>query len=403
MLDDADRLLNEVTSHIDSKLVGLDENISRLEQLFARFLKDGQGESIVIAGPRQSGRSTAIEKALNKTPGNKKVVVMDVWLMGAEARKLNNFLDSQASEDEENSPVGRKSKGRTAKTKSAINKNVEKTIIVVRGVDELVARSKQALLYRLLNATRTQPWLVLLIVNRQDFVMSLEKRIRSRISSKKMQFGSMTNFDVYFRSCGELLGPLLKRKSWKMEKVLSDKNIKALFKGLFQIDPSVIRLKSILSIWVENILSNPDLNVQQQADFLDNAIKFSLEINSRLLPNILALSTRTHALILCILRRARYQMDDGRISYWRIITDYKQMCKAASNDRLSVTNDVELYKELDQLCELRIIDVTAERGCTNLEYKRATLSCCPSALEKELEACDIPTDIKKWAEGQPTN
>lgn len=38
------------------------------------------------------------------------------------------------------------------------------------GADELAARSKQALLYRLLNATRIQPWLVILIVNRQvDF------------------------------------------------------------------------------------------------------------------------------------------------------------------------------------------------------------------------------------------
>ncbi|KAI9345253.1 origin recognition complex subunit 4 C-terminus-domain-containing protein [Obelidium mucronatum] len=169
---------------------GLDDAIEKLSDLANNSIIKSESNSVLLIGPRSSGKTMVIRKALDKFPADKFVTV---WLDGTfqtsdqlavkeivrqlqmetqiECAKptnvnecLNFVIDTLNSGSKENIPV----------------------VFILEEFDLFALHPKQSLLYTLFDIAQTcvNPVFVIGASQRQDCIELLEKRVKSRFSHR---------------------------------------------------------------------------------------------------------------------------------------------------------------------------------------------------------------------------
>ncbi|KJH50847.1 hypothetical protein DICVIV_02997 [Dictyocaulus viviparus] len=150
--------------------------------LVKRYTTNGQGNACVVVGKGNSGRTSTVKAVIEELDLNEELHVISVAQLGSDKNTLKVLTDE---------------------------KEKKNCILVIEDADELAARQRQSILYLLLDAVRNKSkcnWLVFLMVQHQNFITSLEKRVRSRLPTARIVFHSAANIDEYVTAFGKFLG-----------------------------------------------------------------------------------------------------------------------------------------------------------------------------------------------------
>ncbi|WKY00611.1 hypothetical protein Q1695_014994 [Nippostrongylus brasiliensis] len=182
MAKDLQTSAQHALDRISCILADVDEEKKALEGVIGRFAASGEGNACVVIGKPDSGRTTAVKNAIERFQLRAKLRVVSVAQLGSEKNALQLLTDDE---------------------------DVKSCVLLIEDADELASRQRQSLLYLLLDTTRKdsdRQWLVFLMVQHQNFVTSLEKRVRSRLPMARIVFRPASSFDDYVSSFGIFLG-----------------------------------------------------------------------------------------------------------------------------------------------------------------------------------------------------
>ncbi|CAJ0570893.1 unnamed protein product, partial [Mesorhabditis spiculigera] len=275
-----------------------------------------------------------------------------------------------------------------------------KVILVVRGADALV-KSNESLLYALLDLSRSgRNFFIVLVVCHQDFIMSVEKRIRSRLSSKKVNFpGRQQALQEFLKNYEKLLAadPVL----GKLKALKSDPKIVALLEDCHVKNcTSFYRLKRALALLRAELLENEDPTQKALIAAACYWLKLTNGWDDELLQQLEGLPRQATALLLCAVRRANAKGYEAPITYQRIVKDYLLMANTVNNTFRDTSDGFLLYKELDRLNEMRLI-IVCDRKAVMLHNKQFVLACSTETLLQEIQHLDFPGDVVRWASEEP--
>ncbi|KAL8684507.1 MAG: hypothetical protein Q9224_006308, partial [Gallowayella concinna] len=216
-------LLKNQTSKC-SPLVNMDEEYRKTHQLVTQTVLAGEGNSMLLIGPRGCGKTTLIESVLSdlalehqddfiviRLSGfihtDDKLALREIWRqLGREIAaeddstgNRTNYADTltsllallaHSSDDESN--------------QDAIAKSV---IFVIEEFDLFASHPRQTLLYNLFDVaqSRNAPIAVLGLTTRIDVVESLEKRVKSRFGQRYIYLSHPKNFGSFQAMCKSAL------------------------------------------------------------------------------------------------------------------------------------------------------------------------------------------------------
>ncbi|GMT21130.1 hypothetical protein PFISCL1PPCAC_12427, partial [Pristionchus fissidentatus] len=433
-------VIEKVREKMRKRQFGIEEQLKTLGDLM-EGVRGGKGGSAIVFGQRESGRTAVVEEALEKHA--KGVSVNRLWLsrLGTDSNALQTLVESESS----SSPL----------------------IVVVDSADDLVCKSKQALLYRLLDRTKTQPWLVLLIITRQDMTSSLEKRVRSRLSNARVLMGEAMEEEKWERVVHMMLDPregeekenapvavvakggkkgknkketavekgnerTEEEKKWSefVSLFLADPEVTRLKKALYEHSGNISTAKSAINLWcvimeaedVETAMNGESTEEVRRDAFnrlVDNwrqSIEAVVPIRDTVADAIHNIPRRTFCVLVAVARRLRCN-PTGVFSYSKIAVDFMHQCNHVDK-RMMVTmtgeeeeggkrmmsgSELSTFKELDRLCEMGLLAAVGGAASQSHSFRQVSLNCSLQSLLSNVRAGCQNSALKDWFESQPVN
>ncbi|KAJ1363478.1 hypothetical protein KIN20_023355 [Parelaphostrongylus tenuis] len=323
-------------------LVNVEEEKKLLEGIVSRFAMTGRGSACMVIGKCASARTTTITTVVEKFGLAAKLRVISVAQLGSENNAVKLLIDEE---------------------------NIKNCILIIEDADELAARQRQSLLYLLLDEKResnARQWLVFLMVQHQDFITSLEKRVRSRLPIARIVFQPALNMDDYMAAFGKLLGKERTECSseWLefVKDIMTNSAVTAELNYMHSVDSSYALLKRTTSAFL----------------CLYSADKASRPVSELFTEAVGMVMPREHSL-------------EKIIKYLRRIAN-------TVDSRVRVSSDLAVYTELDRLVELGIL--VADLKANNMTFRRCSLNVHTKTLDKILRDIKLPASIEYWFDTQ---
>ncbi|KAF8460421.1 origin recognition complex subunit 4 C-terminus-domain-containing protein, partial [Kalaharituber pfeilii] len=210
-------VLGKLSGRIPKKLVGFEEEYGHVHHLLEQTIIAGEGNSMLIVGPRGVGKSTLVNTALSSLQNDHpstfltvrlsgflqtddKLAIREIWRqLGVEMEadnlasqpKTSNFADTLTSilallshPDELNYDAAQSDFDFSAPPR----KTSKSVVFILDEFDLFVTHPRQTLLYNLFDIAqaRKAPIAVLGLTTRIDVVEGLEKRVKSRFSHRSV-------------------------------------------------------------------------------------------------------------------------------------------------------------------------------------------------------------------------
>ncbi|GMR44192.1 hypothetical protein PMAYCL1PPCAC_14387, partial [Pristionchus mayeri] len=411
-------VMERVRARLSTRLYGVDEQLKSLGDLMSA-VRGGKGGSVIVYGQEESGRSAVIDRALEQHANG--VHTQHLWLsrLGTETNALQTLLDSEASK--------------------------EPRIIVVDSADDLVCKSKQALLYRLLDRAKTGPWLVLLIITNQDMISSLEKRVRSRLPNARVFTGEAIGEEEWSRLFEALLTEEKRKEEGKkvaakskskkgketkseegkdengakwaefVNRFLADEKVQRLVLRLYEYSGQLAVAKRVLNTWLM-VLNASDVEeamnpvadvVHSQSSFrhaIDDfcrAVEMTVPLREEMKMKISDLTHRSFCVLAAAARRIRCN-PTGTFAYGKIAIDFIHQCNHVDR-RMLPDSELQTFKELDRLCDSGLLAAVGPATQAH-SYRQIALNCPLLLLLTHIrEHCRNAVALKEWFESQPVS
>ncbi|KAJ3004593.1 UNVERIFIED_CONTAM: origin recognition complex subunit 4 [Siphonaria sp. JEL0065] len=199
LLDNVDESIHQAFTAIQSRLCGkalpietpgLEDAVEKLRDLARNSILKSESNSVLLIGPRSSGKSMVIKKALAEFPADKYVTV---WLDGTfqttdqlAVKEIVHQLQMETQiECAKPSNVNECLKFVIETLNSGSKENVP-VVFVLEEFDLFALHPKQSLLYTLFDIAQmcVNPVFVIGASQRQDSIELLEKRVKSRFSHR---------------------------------------------------------------------------------------------------------------------------------------------------------------------------------------------------------------------------
>ncbi|KAL4003772.1 Origin recognition complex (ORC) subunit 4 C-terminus family protein [Acanthocheilonema viteae] len=367
-------VFNRLLAELDDKFVGLDQCISKLHEVIKRFVKDREGGSAVVFGPKSSGKRSIISKVVMDYANDMEVVFIDGLILTSDVDALK-ILDASESNSE------------------------QLQFVIVFNFDQFVTRGRQTLLYTLLNASRSGFLFVLCVSSRQDCIELLEKRVRSRLSNTFISFAqSSISFDDFSKAFATFLNTSTKKykqNNGLIQEFIANECVERKLREVYDETRSYCILKQITAIFLcfmdaEHIESLASPHASRIFIEAKNAVVANEDTMKSI---ILSLTLRQLCLLLCCVRLARYQRRQDFI-FREIILDYRKLVNKYL-PTLNVKDDLILLKELDTLCTLTVLEEREQ--CGQLLFKRTSLQVdIDLVLNCVKEFTPLPTALIHW-------
>ncbi|KAL8744182.1 MAG: hypothetical protein Q9190_003544 [Brigantiaea leucoxantha] len=207
-------------------LIGMNDDYQKVHQLAEQTVLAGEGNSMLIIGPRGCGKTTLVETVvhdLRTDHGNDflvirlngfihtddKLALREIW------RQLGREIEGQSSStgnrsnssDTLTSLLALLSHTSEADANEMVNEKAKSIIFVIDEIDLFAAHPRQTLLYNLFDVaqSRNAPVAVLGLTTRLDVAESLEKRVKSRFGQRYIYLSFAQSFQTFQDICRSAL------------------------------------------------------------------------------------------------------------------------------------------------------------------------------------------------------
>ncbi|EYC25839.1 hypothetical protein Y032_0011g1416 [Ancylostoma ceylanicum] len=371
--------LHEEAQHVLDNMkwivIDVDEEKRLLEGVVSRFAASGEGTACVVVGEPCSGRTTTVEGVVEEFQLDAKLQVISVAQLGSDRNALQ-LLTTGA--------------------------DMKRCVLVVEDADELATRQRQSLLYLLLDMTRKnsdRQWLVFLMVQHQNFMTSLEKRVRSRLSTARILFHPALKIEDYIAAFEMFLGKATEHcsKEWEtfVATFISEPSVRAELEYAYSANGSYTLLKQLTTAFLCLYLDN--VEGASAAELFAEAVEMVMPSKHEAESKVKSLSMWSLCVLLCVYRRLRSCPQSATVGYRKILQDFRRIGNTVDS-RVRVPSDLAVYKELDRLVELGLLE--ADTKANNMVFRRCSLNMNTQNLGKILREITLPAAIEYWFETQ---
>ncbi|RCN51517.1 hypothetical protein ANCCAN_02183, partial [Ancylostoma caninum] len=297
-------------------VVDVDEEKRLLEGVVSRFAASGEGTACVVVGEPCSGRTTTVKGAVEEFQLDAKLQVISVAQLGSDRNALQLLTTGE---------------------------DMKRCVLVVEDADELATRQRQSLLYLLLDMTRKNndhQWLVFLMVQQQvflsdvkrfyllrqffvpkNFMTSLEKRVRSRLSTARILFHPALKIEDYVAAFEMFLGKATENcsKEWEtfVAALISDPSVRTELEYVYSANASYTLLKQLTSaflcLYLDNVEGAP------AGELFAEAVEMVMPSKHEAESKVKSLSMWSLCVLLCVYRRLRSCPQSATVGYRKIL------------------------------------------------------------------------------------
>jgi len=285
---------------VPHELHGLEEQKRELIDLIKRCAHYGESNSVLLIGPRGSGKSLLVKTILEdlyKTKGVKQNM-LEVHLNGLVQTDDRSALLQITRHLQLENTVGDKVFGSFAENlvflldalKSGGQKS-QSVLFILDEFDLFTNHKSQSLLYNLFDVSQSAqtPICVIGLTCRLDVVELLEKRVKSRFSHRQIHLFNSETFEDYVQVVRSVLTlpsnfkdrQFVQAWSSQITDLLEDGTSQAVFKRQFSITKDVRSLHQLLAVPVCSL--SPDHPFIEPKDLVDAQQKLGVDCKAAML------------------------------------------------------------------------------------------------------------------------
>ncbi|KAH7731664.1 Origin recognition complex subunit 4-like protein [Aphelenchoides avenae] len=324
-------------------LFGLDEPETGLQKILKDFLSSNRGGSCVVSGHSRTGKTSVVRR-----------VVEEFQESAAELTStyVNGLDYADATE--------------AAPLKLIKKEDKQGRRIIIIDHFEQFTRRNQVVLYHVLNQSQNAPVFVILICERQSCVDLLEKRVRSRLSNKKISFDVQVTLDDFCNAFFSMISCEGNAEWIDYVQVLRKNDLmRSSLETAYEMDGRYSTAKSLAIVFVTLSEGNPQdmprvlTAVVRHEDPMENVVE--------------NLSVRQICLMKCF-------GDNAETNYKAVTTEFKRKANTTGLAVMKDTADAVLNKDMEELVAVSAIAAhNAEAGQEDFRkvYVNMDLSLLP--------------------------
>ncbi|XP_066519410.1 origin recognition complex subunit 4 isoform X2 [Hoplias malabaricus] len=408
------RILRERFCHqrLPVKPVGLDSQYKHLLELLRRTAVHGESNSVLIVGPRGSGKTMLLRCALRELLEQQEVKknVLLVHLSGLLQTDDRIALKEITRQLHLENVVGDKVFGSFAENLVFLlealkkgDKSLSRPVFFVLEEFDLFAHHKnQTLLYNLLDVSQSAqaPVAVVGLTCRLDVLELLEKRVKSRFSHRQIHLLSSMSFSQYqdvFRSELTLADDFPDSKfsqewNFSVSKLCEEKSVEEILQKHFNSSKDFRSLHLLLLLALSRVsVSNPTLRA---VDLLEAGRVCFADSKANILHGLSILE-------LCLIIAMKHLNDiyEGEpFNFQMVHNEYKKFIQRKSQSVHNFEKPV-VIKAFEHLLQLELIQPVDAGVCkVQREYQLMRLMLDHTQVMEALQRYpQCPTDVRQWA------
>ncbi|XP_054631843.1 origin recognition complex subunit 4 [Dunckerocampus dactyliophorus] len=394
-----------------SRLEASEAQHKHLLELLKRTAVHGESNSVLIVGPRGTGKTALLKCVLRELLQEKEVQknLLHVHLSGLLQTDDRIALKEITRQLNLENVVGDKVFGSFAENLAFLLEALKKgdrsrtrpVLFVLDEFDLFAHHKNQTLLYNLLDVSQSAqaPVAVVGLTCRLDVLELLEKRVKSRFSHRQIHLLSSLSFTQYLdrvRSQLSLSDGFPDRKfaeDWNasVQNLCEDKSVEEVLRRHFHSSKDFRSLHVLLMLCVSRVsVVNPTI---KPADVLEASRLCFSDAKSNILHGLSILE-------LCLVIAMKHLNDvyEGEpFNLQMVHNEFKKFLQRKSNSVYNFEQAVimKAFERLQQLELIRPVDGSSAR--TQREYQLMRLALDHSQIMEALQKYpQCPTDIKQW-------
>lgn len=398
---------SEKGTHLDK---GLHQEERQLLDLLRRTATSGESNSVLVIGPRGSGKSELIKHVIAELllDDHIKDNLLQVHLNGLLQTDDRIALTEITRQLKLENTLGDKVFGSFSETLQFLLEALKsgdqssKPILFLLDEFDLFAHHKnQTLLYNLFDVAQSAqaPICVVGITCRLDVIELLEKRVKSRFSHRQIHlFNSQTfkDFLVIFKNllCLDVNFPDQKfANSWNLqvEQLARDPTVTDILRQQFEFTKDVRALQQLLMYPVCQLREmSPSLSV---SDFVESRKLITMDSKSAMLHGVSILE-----LCLIIAMKHLTEIYEGEpFNFEMVYSEYSKFAQRKSS--MQVFEKAVVLKAFEHLIHLELVRTVDGAGSrVQKEYRLMQMLIHPTQILDALQKYpQCPTDVRQWA------
>ncbi|KXJ27989.1 origin recognition complex subunit 4 [Exaiptasia diaphana] len=393
------------------ELHGLSESISQLKSLLSRCAEYGESNSVLLVGPRGSGKTLVLQTVLKDVCKLKTVKdnILKVYLNGlVHTDDRLAMLDITRQLKLEN-VVGDRVFGSSAENLAFLLDSLksgghesQSILFVLDEFDLFVHHKNQTLLYNLFDVSQSAqtPICVIGLTCRLDVVELLEKRVKSRFSHRQIHLFNSSSFGEYLEIVRSVLSlpstfPNKKfQKTWndELEALIESSEAQEVLRQQFNITKDIRSLHNLLILPVCSL--NIDHPFLTPADIQKSRKDHCIDHKQTMLHGLSVLE-------LCLIIAMKHLLTTFQgdpFNFEMIFKEYKRFTQRSGHSAQSFDKDV-VFKAFEHLLALELIKpVDGAWKHVQKEYRLVTLLLSTNQIMEAIDNYpECPTDVRHWA------
>ena len=307
---------------------------NQLQDLLLNTIDSGEGNSVLLVGPRGTGKSALTNHTIAAVKKVCKNPFIPVYLNGfvcVDDQQSLKEIAKQLCPKKELTDVNLSSFASTMtfllETLNSGDKERQSVVFVLDEFDLFTQHHNQHLLYNLfdLSQSKSTPLAVIGLTCRQDIMELMEKRVKSRFSHRQFFFYGPSNFDQYIEIATDILCPeTITSNQWKthVSEVFSNPNnkIKTYLERIYNYNRSIQILKNCLT-WVAINLDDEAPQIDEEL-FEEKLIEFFRDTKAVMIRSL----SKLECCLLISMARLSTKYANQPFNLEMVLHEYNEVC-----------------------------------------------------------------------------
>ncbi|XP_062972644.1 origin recognition complex subunit 4 [Elgaria multicarinata webbii] len=408
------RILRERFCHQkpNAKLFGTELQYRDLLELLKRTAIHGESNSVLLIGPRGSGKTSLTCHVLKKLMEVKQIRdnILQVHLNGLLQTNDKIALKEITRQLNLENVVGDKVFGSFAENLTFLLEALKRgdrahscpVLFILDEFDLFVYHKNQTLLYNLFDIAQSAqtPIAVVGLTCRLDILELMEKRVKSRFSHRQIYLTNSFDLKKYLNICKEQLSlpPEFPEKTFtqkwnkNIQSLLEDKKVQDVLQNQFYYSKDLRCISMLLMLALSNItVSHAYISV---SDLLEASRRCRMDSKANIIHGLSVLE-------FCLIIAMKHLNDiyEGEpFNFQMVYNEYQKFVQRKAHTVYNFEKPV-VMKAFEHLQHLELIKpVEGSSICAQREYMLMKLLLDNSQIMDALQVYpNCPTDVKQWA------
>ncbi|XP_076091500.1 origin recognition complex subunit 4-like [Mytilus galloprovincialis] len=391
-------------------LHGYEKERGQLLDLVKRTASTGESNSVLVIGPRGSGKTMTLNSIYNELieDDNVRENLLQVKLNGLLQTDDKIALKEITRQLQLENTLGDKVFGSFAETLQFLldalkcgSQSSKPILFILEEFDMFAHHKNQTLLYNLFDIAQSDqaPICVVGVTCRLDVIELLEKRVKSRFSHRQVYFLNNYSYENFCDICMSYLKieskpvrcDFIKEWNKQVEKLSKDGTVRDVLQQQFHFNKDIRALHHILMYVVCQL--NETRPFPTPSDFVEAMKVTSTDSKSAMLHGISILE-------LCLIIAMKHLTDiyDGEpFNFEMVYSEYAKFAQKRSS--MQMYEKAVVLKAFEHLLALELVKSTDGSGTRiQKEYRLMSLLIHPSQITDALQKYpQCPTEVKQWA------